>query len=89
MSSNRFDELFESELLVEALSLGCLADFKTYIQTIFYALNRKPFQFKPFHNTIISKLQDIADLMEQNPDITLPLKAGDKLVIYKPNIIRF
>ena len=28
-------------------------------------------------------------IMEQNPDIALPLKSGDKLVIYKPNIMKF
>lgn len=28
-------------------------------------------------------------IMEQNPDVALPLKSGDKLVIYKPNIMKF
>ena len=83
MNSNRFDELFESELSVEALKLGCLADFKTYIQTIFYALNRKPFEFKPFHNTIISKLQDIADKknVKRHLMLNLPVGSGKSLIV--------
>lgn len=28
-------------------------------------------------------------IMEQNQDISLPIKAGDKLVVYKPNIMKF
>ena len=28
-------------------------------------------------------------IMEQNPDVVLPLKAGDKLVVYKPNVMKF
>ncbi|MGN0961463.1 MAG: LysM peptidoglycan-binding domain-containing protein, partial [Christensenellales bacterium] len=28
-------------------------------------------------------------ILEQNPDVELPLKAGDKLVVYKPNIMKF
>ena len=83
MNSNRFDELFENELSVEALKLGCLADFKTYIQTIFYALNRKPFEFKPFHETIISKLQDIADKknIKRNLMLNLPVGSGKSLIV--------
>ena len=26
-------------------------------------------------------------ILEQNPQVELPIKAGDKLVIYKPNIM--
>ena len=28
-------------------------------------------------------------ILEQNPEVVLPLKAGDKLVIYKPNVFKF
>ena len=28
-------------------------------------------------------------ILEQNPDIELPLKAGDKLVVYRPNVMNF
>ena len=28
-------------------------------------------------------------ILEQNPDVELPIKAGDKLVIYRPNIMKF
>ncbi|MBQ7351772.1 MAG: LysM peptidoglycan-binding domain-containing protein [Clostridia bacterium] len=28
-------------------------------------------------------------ILEQNPDVELPVKAGDKLVVYKPNVIMF
>jgi len=28
-------------------------------------------------------------LLEQNPDVELPIKSGDKLVVYKPNLMRF
>lgn len=83
MNLNKFDELFESELSVQALRLGCLADFKTYIQTIFYAINRKPFQFKEFHNQIISKLQDIADRnnVKRNLMLNLPVGSGKSLLV--------
>lgn len=83
MNSSKFDALFESNVSIEALRLGCLADFKTYIQTIFYALNRKPFEFKPFHNTIISKLQDIADKQntKRNLMLNLPVGSGKSLIV--------
>ncbi|MGB2578202.1 hypothetical protein AAIR98_000120 [Elusimicrobium simillimum] len=39
---DRFDKLFENESTRTALGLACLADFKTYIKVIFFAINRTP-----------------------------------------------
>ncbi len=76
MNSNRFDELFTNPKKTQALRLACLADFKTYIQTIFYSINRKPFQFKQFHIIIIKKLQDIADRKNTKRHLMLNLPVG-------------
>lgn len=83
MNSSKFDELFNDDLKLSALRIGCLADFKTYIQTIFYAINRKPFEFKNFHNTIISKLQAIADRKntKRHLMLNLPVGSGKSLIV--------
>lgn len=77
--SDKFDEIFENDenwKIRESLALGCLADFRLYIQTLFFAINRRPFTFKPFHNTIIQKLQNIADGKNTKKHLMLNLPVG-------------
>ena len=83
MTSNKFEEIFSNPKKLQALRLACLADFRTYIQTIFYALNRNTFQFKDFHNIIIRKLQDIADRKntKRNLMLNLPVGSGKSLIV--------
>lgn len=83
MNSNKFEELFTNPKKLQALRYACLADFRTYIQTIFYAINRKTFQFKDFHNIIIRKLQNIADRKntKRHLMLNLPVGSGKSLIV--------
>jgi predicted phage terminase large subunit-like protein len=80
---NKFDELFENECTLKALQLACLAEFKIYIKVIFFALNRRSFTFKDFHNIVIGKLQDIADRSnaKRNLMLNLPVGSGKSLLV--------
>ena len=50
---------------------------------MFFLINRTEFTFKPFHDTIIQKLQDIADQKNVKPNllINLPVGAGKSLIV--------
>ena len=49
---------------------------------MFFLINRTEFVFKPFHDDIISKLQDIADCKNKKPNLllNLPVGAGKSLI---------
>ena len=50
---------------------------------MFFLINRTEFTFKPFHDTIIQKLQDIADQKNQKPNllVNLPVGSGKSLIV--------
>jgi len=80
--NENFEQLFEDKIKRATLSVACLASFKMYIQTIFYILNRKGYVFKPFHNDIIKKLEDIVydRAKKQNLLLNLPVGSGKSLL---------
>lgn len=49
---------------------------------MFFLINRTEFTFKPFHDKIIQKLQDIADRKNKKPNllINIPVGAGKSLI---------
>lgn len=49
---------------------------------MFFLINRTEFIFKPFHDEIIQKLQDIADCRNEKPNllINIPVGAGKSLI---------
>lgn len=50
---------------------------------MFFLINRTEFVFKPFHDKIIQKLQDIADQKNTKPNllINIPVGAGKSLIV--------
>lgn len=50
---------------------------------MFFLINRSEFVFKPFHETVIQKLQDIADCRNEKPNLllNLPVGAGKSLIV--------
>ena len=50
---------------------------------MFFLINRTEFTFKPFHDTIIQKLQDIADQKNEKPNllVNLPVGSGKSLIV--------
>lgn len=50
---------------------------------MFFLINRTEFTFKPFHEEIIQKLQDIADQKNKKPNllINVPVGAGKSLIV--------
>jgi predicted phage terminase large subunit-like protein len=57
--------------------------FWFYIKFIFYALNNTTFTFKPFHYTVIQKLQAIADQKntKRNLCLNLPVGSGKSIIV--------
>lgn len=49
---------------------------------MFFLINRTEFTFKPFHDDIIKKLQDMADCVNEKPNllINIPVGAGKSLI---------
>ena len=83
MDQERWDAFFASPDKVYALKLACLASFKVYVKTIFFATNRKKFTFQPFHDIVIDKLQQIADGKSEKKNLLLniPVGSGKSLIV--------
>ena len=83
MDLERWDAFFNSPDKVYALKLACLASFKVYVKTIFYAINKKKFTFQPFHDIIIDKFQEIGDGKNEKKNILLniPVGSGKSLIV--------
>lgn len=83
MEREKWEDFFKDKAKVAALRLICLASFKAYIKTVFFAINGKKFTFKPFHETIIQKLQDIADgkNTKKNLLLNIPVGSGKSLIV--------
>lgn len=83
MDYNQWQEFFSDAEKTHTLGLACLGSFKYYIKVMFYALNRRKFTFRPFHETIISKLQDIVDGRNEKRHLMLniPVGSGKSLLV--------
>lgn len=83
MTPDEWEDIFDNSAQVAALSVLCRVDFRSYIKTLFYAVNRRPYQFKPFHDVIIDKLQALADKQnkKKNLMLNLPVGSGKSLLI--------
>lgn len=83
MTPDKWADIFEDPKQVEALSVLCRADFRSYIQVMFYCVNRKYYQFKEFHTLIIEKLQAIAEMRNEkrNLMLNLPVGSGKSLIV--------
>ena len=83
MDQERWDTFFASPANVYTLRLACLASFKVYVKTIFFALNHKKFTFQPFHDVIINKFQEIGDGKNKKNNILLniPVGSGKSLIV--------
>lgn len=83
MTPDKWSDIFEDPKQVEALSVLCRADFRSYIQVMFYCVNRKYYQFKDFHTLIIEKLQAIAEKRNEkrNLMLNLPVGSGKSLLV--------
>ena len=83
MTPDQWTDIFEDPKKVEALSVLCRADFRSYIQVMFYCVNRKLYQFKDFHTLIIEKLQAIAEKRNEkrNLMLNLPVGSGKSLLV--------
>jgi predicted phage terminase large subunit-like protein len=58
-------------------------NFRSYLAVMFYYTNESEFIFKPFHDTIIQKLQDIADCKndKRNLCINVPVGSGKSIIV--------
>lgn len=83
ITPDKWSDFFNNPDTVKVLGLACLGDFKIYIKVMFYALNHKNFTFKPFHNMLISKLQDIVEgkNAKRNLMINIPVGSGKSLIV--------
>ena len=83
MTPDEWADIFEDPKKVEALSTLCRADFRSYIQVMFYCVNRKFYQFKEFHTLVIEKLQAIAEKRNEkrNLMLNLPVGSGKSLLV--------
>lgn len=61
----------------------CQADFLSYLLTVFYIVNGSKFKLKPFHKSVIKKLQDLVDgkNAKRNIALCLPVGSGKSLII--------
>jgi predicted phage terminase large subunit-like protein len=61
----------------------CRHSFERYFETVFFLVNGSKVFFKPFHRTIISKLQAIVDgrAEKRNLGICVPVGSGKSLII--------
>lgn len=62
---------------------ACKKDFEFYLTTVFYLINGSRFMLKPFHKTVISKLQAIVECKntKRNLALCLPVGSGKSLII--------
>lgn len=83
MEQGKWDAFFSDPKKVAGLRLVCLTSFKAYIKTVFYAINGKNFTFRPFHNIVVQKLQDIADgkSPKKNLLLNIPVGSGKSLIV--------
>lgn len=83
ITPDKWSDFFNNPDTVKVLGLACLGDFKIYIKVMFYALNHKNFTFKPFHNMLISKLQDIVEgkNAKRNLMLNIPVGSGKSLIV--------
>lgn len=83
MTPDEWADIFEDPQKVEALSVLCRADFRSYIEVMFYCVNRKFYQLKEFHTLIIEKLQAIAEKRNEkrNLMLNLPVGSGKSLLV--------
>lgn len=83
MTPDKWADVFDDPKKVEALSTLCRADFRSYIQVMFYCVNRKYYQFKDFHTLLIEKLQAIAEKRNEkrNLMLNLPVGSGKSLLV--------
>lgn len=61
----------------------CKQNFMMYILSVFFIINASKFKLKPFHRTIINKLQNIVDCKNEkrNLALCLPVGSGKSLII--------
>jgi predicted phage terminase large subunit-like protein len=59
------------------------SDFKLYIRTMFPIIANRSFVFKPFHDLVISKLQNISNSLnvKRNLMINIPIGSGKSILI--------
>ena len=83
ITPDKWSDFFNNPDTVKVLGLACLGSFKAYIKVMFYAVNRKNFTFKPFHNMLISKLQDIVEGKNEKRNLMLniPVGSGKSLIV--------
>ena len=83
LTPDKWDYFFDDPNKTKALGLACLGSFKAYIKVMFYAVNRKKFTFMPFHNMLISKLQDIVEgkNAKRNLMLNIPVGSGKSLIV--------
>lgn len=83
ITPDKWSDFFNNPDTVKVLGLACLGDFKIYIKVMFYAQNHKNFTFKPFHNMLISKLQDIVEgkNAKRNLMLNIPVGSGKSLIV--------
>ena len=83
LTPDKWDYFFDDPNKTKALGLACLGSFKAYIKVMFYAVNRKKFTFMPFHNMLISKLQDIVEGKNEKRNLMLniPVGSGKSLIV--------
>lgn len=79
-----FEETFTTFEELRALKIICENSFKAYIKLIHKELTRSDFAFKPFHNEIIKRLEDLAFYRTtKNLLINIPVGFGkSKLIEY-------
>ncbi len=77
------DKLIETPEGLLNTKLAMLSSFEIYLRLMYFIINNKHITIKPFHYTIIEKLEAIAfqENEKQNLCLNLPVGAGKSLII--------
>ena len=79
----KIDEYVQDPVNRANLKLILQGDFRTYLDVMFYYVNGSTFIFKPFHDTVIKKLQDVADKKntKRNLCLNIPVGSGKSIMV--------
>ena len=88
MNYNKIDKKLEKiKKLIDEDSISfrvvLCSSFETYLKTMFFLVNEKEITIKPFHKTVIKKLEDIVfgRVKKRNLMLNLPVGSGKSLLV--------
>lgn len=83
LSQDLIDKILEDPKQRQLTAIKLAADFELFIQYTHYAINKVEFIFKPFHRTVIRKLEAIAfqENKKRNLGLCLPVGSGKSLLV--------